>query len=79
MPKDIKPEQIGIATLVIKGLTLAQAKCFVSWFAGQGEQDCTEWFETQNLESPNTHIGRKGGWKEVDKATETVTMHCYTP
>lgn len=67
-----------MARVIFEDLTLEQAEVFAHWFEGQGEQDCTVWFEEQQVPSPMTDVRRKG-WLKVDKATQTVTVHCHTP
>ena len=67
----------GDATLIFKGLTLEQAKCFASWYEGQAEQD-TCWFDEQGIPCPQSNVGRKGGYSVVDSDTKTVTCHLHT-
>jgi hypothetical protein len=68
----------GDATLVFKGLTLEQAKCFAHWYEGQAEQDTT-WFEEQGIPAPMSNVGRKPRWMEVDDKAKTVTCYLHTP
>jgi hypothetical protein len=68
---------VGSATLVFKGLTLEQAKCFAEWYEGQGEQD-ESWFEEQNIPAPMSDVSG-GKYMKVDLATQTVTCQLHTP
>ncbi len=65
-----------MARCIFEGLTFKQAKILASWFEGQGEQDCTVWFEDRNVQSPTTDVARKGGYKEVDREKEEVKVYC---
>lgn len=39
--------------VLIRGFaTKEQAKEFISWYEGQGEQDAYEWFETNGIATP---------------------------
>ena len=45
--KEVEPD----ITLEIKGFkTIAQAKAFIDWYEGQGEQDASIWFECRQEE-----------------------------
>ena len=68
-----------MATVIIKGLTMAQAKTFVEWYEGQGEQDAEYWFEEHCEDStPIADTHRPGGCYKLDEEAETVTMHTKT-
>ena len=64
-----------MARVIFDNLTLEQAKIFAKWFEGQGEQDCSIWFEEKDVKSPYVDVGHKN-WLTVDKETETVTVMC---
>ncbi len=64
-----------MAKVIIKGLTMAQAKTFVEWYEGQGEQDACVWFD-ENCEDPAPlTVMRSWGYYEIDEDEETVTMY----
>lgn len=53
MPKNIKSEneKPNEYSLTIKGFkTAAQAKAFIEWYEGQGEQNASVWFECRQSE-----------------------------
>ena len=66
----------GKATLIIKGLTMEQAKMFTSWYEGQGEQDASIWFEENRVSTPYANVFKKD---EIDESTQTITSYMHTP
>jgi len=69
----------GTGTLIIKGMTMEQIKCFLHWYTCQGAQDHDEWFDINEIPSPMSNCSRPGGFDEIDKKAETVTAYFYTP
>ena len=41
-----------MAKLIINNLTVDQARVFLDWYDGQGEQDAEAWFENKNISVP---------------------------
>lgn len=64
-----------MASLIIRNLSLKQAKVLAEWFSGQGEQDCVPWFENNDIEAPTVDCSRNP-WLEVNKTEKTVTFYC---
>ncbi len=60
--------------VVLKGLTKEQAKVFVDWYEGQGEQDADVWFEENGLEAPTVDTDRVSGWKKEKK--NKIIVYC---
>ncbi len=48
-----------MARLIFDGLTKKQATVFADWFEGQGEQDCTTWFEEEGIPAPSVDVSQK--------------------
>ncbi len=67
-------ERETMAKLIFEGLSLTQARVFASWYEGQGEQEAEVWFDNQGVETPITDCGRDGGYVEIDKKKEVVTV-----
>lgn len=63
-----------MARVVIEGISIEQAEEFAHWFEGQGEQDMYNWFETNDVETFDTDVARKGGFME--KTKDEVTVYC---
>ena len=60
---------------IFENLTPQQAEELASWFEGQGEQDCSTWFEMREIKSPMTDVSRKGGYCEP-LANGDVIVYC---
>jgi hypothetical protein len=55
--------------VIIKGFKdQKQAEAFIEWFEGQGEQDCSFWFEEAGVESPSVNCKKTYPIKRVDDA-----------
>jgi hypothetical protein len=62
-----------MARFVLDNLTIEQAKILAMWFSGQGEQDCSYWFEEQNVRAPSVNI-QNPKWLTVSE--DTITVDC---
>lgn len=62
-----------MARLIFENISLKDAKIFVDWYEGQGEQNADIWFEENGSTAPLVDVGRKG-WLKVDKENDTVTV-----
>jgi hypothetical protein len=63
-----------MARLIIENLTIEQAETLAYWYEGQGEQNASEWFDTQDVKTPYVDCSRKGGF--IIKDGDTVTIFC---
>lgn len=54
--------------------TEEQAKCFIDWFEGQGEQDAAYWFEEHETDGKSPLCRSKTGANEWNELTMTVKM-----
>jgi hypothetical protein len=59
--------------VLIKGFdTEAEAKEFIAWFEGHGEQISAEWFQTKGMKSPFTNV--QNGSLNKKENEDTVSM-----
>jgi hypothetical protein len=64
-----------MAQLIIKNITMNQAKVLASYYQRQGEQHAEVWFEDRNEETPIVDVSKRP-WLIVDEKEETVTIIC---
>ena len=62
--------------LIFKGITNAQAIALANWYAEQGEQDASFWFEgaEENLKVPLVDVSRRGGHMTITQ--NEVIVYC---
>jgi len=60
-----------MAKVTFDNLTPEQAQTFADWFSGQGEQDCSPWFDAREVEQPYS------GKSETDDEGN-ITVFCKT-
>jgi len=67
--------EIIVARCIFENLTPKQASILASWFEGQGEQQCDEWFEINEVPAPLTDVGREGGYSDTQENGDVI-VYC---